>query len=108
MGGGLEDESTGRQRFASGERHYLFAPIHQRTLSMTTRLDYTVSPTLSVQLYAQPFVSAGQYDGYRVVTDPQAAAFADRFQFPGAALEPGPALGVPAGLDPVRGLEPGA
>jgi hypothetical protein len=74
-----EWQYVAQPRDTGGERHYLFAPIHQRTLSMTTRLNYTVSPTLSIQLYAQPFVSAGRYDGFRVVTDPQAAAFTDRF-----------------------------
>ncbi len=64
---------------AGGERHYIFAPIHQRTVSLTTRLSYTFTPTLSLQLYAQPFVSAGHYQGFREVTNPRADAFADRF-----------------------------
>jgi hypothetical protein len=63
----------------SGERQYVFAAIHQKTLSLTTRLNYTLTPALSVQFYAQPFISAGDYDRFRVVTDPRAAAFADRF-----------------------------
>ena len=30
-------------------------------MALTTRLNYTVTPNLSIQLYAQPFVSAGDY-----------------------------------------------
>ncbi|MDX1676066.1 MAG: DUF5916 domain-containing protein, partial [Longimicrobiales bacterium] len=63
----------------AGDRHYVFATIHQRTLSVTTRLSYTFTPTLSLQLYAQPFVSAGEYSSFREVIAPRAAAFDDRF-----------------------------
>jgi hypothetical protein len=62
------------------ERHYVFAPIHQRTVSLTTRLSFSFTPTLSLQLYAQPFVSAGEYSGFREVTDPRADAFDNRFR----------------------------
>ncbi len=65
---------------ALGGREYLFGHLRQRTLSLTTRLNYTVSPALSLELYAQPFVSAGQYDDFRRVADPRAGAFADRFR----------------------------
>ena len=64
---------------AGGGRHYLFASIHQRTVSVTTRADVTVTPSLSLQFYAQPFISAGDYSGFRLVTDPRAAGFDQRF-----------------------------
>jgi hypothetical protein len=47
-------------------------------VALTARLNYTFSPTLSLQLYAQPFISAGDYSAFKVVTDPRAGAFADR------------------------------
>ena len=62
-----------------GETHYVFAGLHQRTLSLTTRLSYTFTPTLTVQLYAQPFITAGEYGAFREVVAPRAAAFDDRF-----------------------------
>jgi hypothetical protein len=40
---------------------YLFAPLRQTTLAMETRLDYTFTPKLSFQLYAQPFISSGDF-----------------------------------------------
>jgi hypothetical protein len=40
---------------------YIFADINQTTLSMTTRLDWTFSPTLSLELFAQPFIATGDY-----------------------------------------------
>jgi hypothetical protein len=74
-----EWQYVAQPRDAAGEPHYIFASIHQRTLSLTSRLNYTVTPALSLQLYAQPFISAGEYSGFRVVTDPRATRFDDRF-----------------------------
>lgn len=46
-------------------RRYVFAELHQTTLSLDTRLDWTFSTNLSLQLYAQPFVSAGRYTSFK-------------------------------------------
>ncbi|MGQ0714542.1 MAG: DUF5916 domain-containing protein [Gemmatimonadaceae bacterium] len=59
--------------------HYVFAPLKQRTASLTARLNYAVSPRLSLQVYAQPFVSAGDYRGFTVVRDPHARRERERF-----------------------------
>lgn len=69
---------------AAGSTHYIFAGLDQRTASLTARVDYTVTPRLSFQFYAQPFISAGRYSGFREVTDPRAGRFADRFHRYGA------------------------
>src|SRR2546425_4471932 len=41
--------------------HYVFGRLKQTTVSTTTRLNYTIGPNLSVQLYGEPFASAGHY-----------------------------------------------
>jgi hypothetical protein len=41
--------------------HYLFAPLRQTTLSLETRLNVTFTPELSLEMYAQPFLSSGDY-----------------------------------------------
>ena len=41
--------------------HYLFAPLRQTTVALETRLDFTFNPHLSLQLFAQPFISSGDY-----------------------------------------------
>ena len=58
---------------------YLFGRLEQETLVLTTRLDYTITPNLTVQLYAAPFVSFGRYDRFKRVTDPVAGRYRDRF-----------------------------
>ncbi len=72
------------QQDALGSRRYVLAQLDQTTVSVTTRLNYTISPTLSLELYAQPFVSAGTYDRFMEVTDPRAVRFRDRFREFGA------------------------
>ena len=67
--------------------HYTFAHLDQRTSAITTRLDFTMTPTLSFQLYAQPFITAGDYSNHRELADPRASRNADRFQpYSGAPL----------------------
>jgi hypothetical protein len=49
---------------------YVFANIHQTTVSGTTRVSWTLTPQLSFQLYAQPFASSGKYDNFRELAKP--------------------------------------
>jgi hypothetical protein len=42
-------------------RRYVFSPIERTTLSFQTRLNVNFSPDLSFDVYAQPFVSTGDY-----------------------------------------------
>ncbi|HUE96303.1 MAG TPA: hypothetical protein VMN39_06565, partial [Longimicrobiaceae bacterium] len=42
-------------------RRYLFAPLDQTTVSMSTRVNMTFSPTLTLEIYAEPFISTGRY-----------------------------------------------
>ena len=64
---------------ASGQPHYVMARLRQVTTALTFRAGYTVSPTLSLQLYAQPFVSTGAFDEVKEVVDPGAAEYGDRY-----------------------------
>jgi hypothetical protein len=40
---------------------YIFASVDQTTLSLDTRVNYTFSPSLSLQVFAQPFVASGAF-----------------------------------------------
>ena len=66
--------------------HYTFAHLDQTTVGVTFRLDYTASPTLTFQLYVNPFVSKGTYSDVREVSNARARNYADRFTpYTGAA-----------------------
>lgn len=64
----------------SGITSYTFAHLEQHTASLNWRLDYTFSPTLSLQLYASPFVSKGSYSNVRELANARAVRYEDRFQ----------------------------
>jgi uncharacterized protein DUF5916/cellulose/xylan binding protein with CBM9 domain len=64
---------------ADGRTHYVFARIDQQTVALTLRANYTMSPTLSLQLYAEPFVSAGAYTGYKELVDGRAKDWQTRY-----------------------------
>ncbi len=53
-----------------GER-YVFSDLIQQTLSMETRLDVTFTPDLTLQLYAQPFISSGAYSAFKEFDAPR-------------------------------------
>jgi hypothetical protein len=57
-------------------RRYVFADLHQNTLSMDTRVDWTFTPTLSLQMYAQPFVATGRYENLKEFERPRKYDFA--------------------------------
>ncbi len=67
-----------------GVMHYVFARIHETDVSMTLRVNWTFSPHLALQAYAQPYVASGRYDDLKDVDHPGAARYADRFHMLGA------------------------
>jgi hypothetical protein len=42
-------------------RRYVFSDLRQTTLSLDTRLNLTLTPDLSLQIFAQPFVASGDF-----------------------------------------------
>src|SRR2546427_8673552 len=50
---------------------YVFARLRQTELSAGVRLNWTYSPALSLQLYAQPLISAGEYDRFKALARPR-------------------------------------
>jgi hypothetical protein len=61
-----------------GDR-YIFGELRQRTVSIRTRLNYTVTPNLTIQLYAEPFVSAGDYASFKQLADGRAREYSARY-----------------------------
>jgi hypothetical protein len=58
---------------------YVFGRIRQTTVALTTRVNYTITPNLTVQIYAQPFVSAGEYNGFKELVRPHAQPYSSQF-----------------------------
>lgn len=60
--GGFSDATMGPEW--AGKR-YVFGKLDQTTLSLDTRFNMTFTPTLSLELYAQPFLSSGHYSNFK-------------------------------------------
>jgi hypothetical protein len=54
---------------------YVFADLDQTQFSMETRLDWTFTPKLSLQLFAQPLLSSGDYVQYKQLAESQSFDF---------------------------------
>jgi hypothetical protein len=62
------------------DTRYVFADLDQKTLSLVMRIDYTLTPNLTLQYYGAPFVSAGHYGEFKRITNPRADRYDDRFE----------------------------
>lgn len=54
----------------SGKR-YVFAFLRTRTLSLESRVNWTFTPDLTLQLYVQPFIASGDYQRFREFAAPR-------------------------------------
>jgi hypothetical protein len=54
---------------------YVFAGLEQKSLDLTVRLDLAMTPSVSLQLYAQPFIATGDYEGFRGYAQPNTYTF---------------------------------
>ena len=59
--------------------HYVFGHLSQTTVAATLRVNYTLTPRLSIQIYGQPFVSAGHYGHFKELVDGRASRYEDRY-----------------------------
>jgi hypothetical protein len=60
--------------------HYVFGRLDQKTVGVRTRVNYTLTPRLSVQIYAEPFVSAGDYSDFKELADGRSRSYAARYR----------------------------
>jgi hypothetical protein len=52
-------------------RRYVFATLDQTTVSLTARANLTFSPNLTLEIYAEPFVSSGDYGALKELAAPE-------------------------------------
>ncbi len=61
---------------------YVFAELDQTTVGVDLRLNWTFTPDLSLETYVQPFLSSGEYAGYKSLAAPDTYEF-DPYAFGG-------------------------
>jgi len=95
----FRDETDGAQYVTTDEDagfaptygdRYLFADLERTQLAMQTRLNVAFSPELSLQLFAQPLISAVDFRGIKQLAEPASFRF-DEF-------EEGEAVSTPDGV----------
>ena len=62
-----------------GEDRYIFGAIDQNVVSMSLRINLTLTPNFTIQFWGQPFLASGLYSDMKYITDPQAKNYADRY-----------------------------
>jgi hypothetical protein len=60
---------------ASYGQRYVFAGMEQHELAMTARVNWILSPKMSLQVYAQPLISVGDYGGFKEFVRPRGFEF---------------------------------
>ena len=56
-----------------------FGHLNQTTVALTERVNLTMTPNLSLQLYAEPFVSAGDYAGFKELANGRSRDYGARY-----------------------------
>ena len=59
--------------------HYVFGRISQTTVALAQRLNFTMTPNLSLQLYAEPFISGGDYSAFKQLADARNRDYSRRY-----------------------------
>ncbi|MEM9665454.1 MAG: DUF5916 domain-containing protein [Bacteroidota bacterium] len=85
-------------------RRYVFAELDQLTLSSQVRMNWTFTPNLSVQLFAQPLISTGNYVDYKFLDRPRSFDFTV-FGEDGSTFDATTRLGDPDGDGPAAAFE---
>jgi hypothetical protein len=58
---------------------YVFASIDQKTISMSLRVNFNLTPDLTLQYWGQPFIASGKYYDFKYITDPMASEYTNRY-----------------------------
>jgi hypothetical protein len=66
-------------------RSYVFGELDQRSFELATRVDWTVTPRLSFQLFLQPFIASGDYHDLHSLVAPRTRNYES---FTGDVAEP--------------------
>lgn len=88
LDGGADRETDDRQyvtqETVADSTYYVLGRLDRREVSLTLRADLALSPRLSLELYAQPFVSVGRYETLKLAANTRAAAHGARTDVLGA------------------------
>lgn len=92
---------------ATYRARYVFADLEQRSVDVSLRFNLTMSPTLSIELYAQPFTFAGDYEAFKELRRPRTIEFSVYGRDAGSTVTPGdPSVCGGAAANECSGIDP--
>jgi len=65
---------------AALRNRYILGQLNQQTLGLTFRIDYNITPEVSLQYYGSPFATLGQYTNFKEITNARDDNFNNRFK----------------------------
>ena len=92
-------------KLLNGENKYLMAHLDQKTLGATFRIDYNITPEISIQYYGSPFASVGKYSAFKEITQPRAEKYVDRFSLLSSTLVGNEYIVVASGETPSYSIQ---
>ncbi len=74
----MQDQFVSNVKYNNGTRT-IVAGVQQKTLRFTGRLNYNLTPDLTIQYYGQPYLTRPTYENFSYVVDPLAPKYNNRF-----------------------------
>ncbi len=78
---------------------YILGTIDQKTIGLTFRIDYSITPVFSIQYYGSPFVSRGYYKDFKYITNPESREYYNRFSLYNDPVRTGDQLWLDENID---------
>ena len=63
----------------NGSDRYIFASIKRTTINASFRINFNLTPDLTLQYWGQPFIASGKYTNYKYILNPMASEYHDRY-----------------------------
>jgi hypothetical protein len=61
------------------DKSYLLARLDRKTMGLTVRLDYSITPELTIQYYGNPYFSNGIYSKFKNITNPDSKDYSEMY-----------------------------
>lgn len=63
----------------NGSDRYIFGSINRQTVGASLRVNFNLSPDLTLQYWGQPYIASGRYHDHKMIMDPMADRQKDRY-----------------------------
>lgn len=67
------------QRDYQDSKRYIMGSIQRKTFSTSVRINYNITPDLTIQFWGQPFIATGAYDEFKRITNSKADELSNRY-----------------------------